>query len=1078
MELKDKLQKIFNGDYPGTEVFIRDVICRIFGNEIKYKKLDLAEDTAYHDKAEKAGIIHLCYVADIVEQNYNAGKIALFDVTLDDRKNIERSRVNIQQLIRSVVQDYYHILMVFHYEDAEGKSWRFSYAYKQDTLANTTSAKRYTYVFGRDFRGRTAAERFCVLAQSERKDSDFVDAFSVEALSNEFFDLYRAYYATFVEYIIGEKYTDEKKLNNIIKAWNWRTNDTTNQFATTFDSDAKATRDYIKKMFGRIVFLYFLQRKGWLYNSEGKSDAQYMHHLYEKAEQKGLADRFLDDVLEILFFYILNTKEPEKRIENAKLERGKDVRIIPGWDKIPFLNGGLFQDDDFDRLPCVFPASYFRELFTFLDSYNFTIDENDQEDAEVGIDPEMLGRIFENLLEDNKDKGAFYTPKEIVDYMCRESLIAYLQDDKFSKEGNNLIRTFVETMDKQGLSDDQRVYLRDKLKAVKICDPAIGSGAFPMGLINLLAKLYISLGVSSDEMANIKRHIMEKNIYGVDIEQGAVDIARLRFWLAMVVDESEPTPLPNLHFKIMQGNSLLESFKGKDLSRLMIGTGDLFADSEREQLNKLVDDFYNEQSHTERSYKLEQIRKNIRKQIYFLTNDELSDLDPIANDKFFLWHTWFADVFKNGGFDIVIGNPPYIDAKKLKSQAQSLKTFSIYDGNADIYTYFHQLALNLANEKGIITLITSNKWMRNDYGTKLRILLLKYFIVALIDFNQNRLFNATVDTNIVIVSKSKPCEAPVFSSIEKTAIENRLVNLINEYRVFNIKLDKGYWYLRNDSNKDAIKNRIEKISTRIKDFKVQIFRGILTGCNDAFHIDLELYNIFISNSSQNAEIIYPLVRGSDIYPYRIKYCDKYLINVHNGIRGQLDKIDVNEYPEIKKHLDCYYENLVKRTDKGSTPYNLRNCAYLNKLRQPKIIWQAISKKTDFALDFYGEFICDVTSYFMVGENLEYLLAILNSKLFNYAIMHIYLDGDTFKSKNSIIQNFCVPQVDENVITSIKSIVSKIFEDNTRIELINKIDHIVYHLYELTYDEVLIVDPETPITRKEYETFNLDTYGQS
>ncbi|MDE7088844.1 MAG: N-6 DNA methylase, partial [Prevotella sp.] len=757
MELKDKLQKIFNGDYPGTEVFIRDVICRIFGNEIKYKKLDLAEDTAYHDKAERAGIKHLCYVADIVEQNYNAGKIALFDVTLDDRKNIERSRVNIQQLIRSVVQDYYHILMVFHYEDAEGKSWRFSYAYKQDTLANTTSAKRYTYVFGRDFRGRTAAERFCVLAQSERKDSDFVDAFSVEALSNEFFDLYRAYYATFVEYIIGEKYTDEKKLNNIIKAWNWRTNDTTNQFATTFDSDAKATRDYIKKMFGRIVFLYFLQRKGWLYNSEGKSDAQYMRHLYEKAEQKGLADRFLDDVLEILFFYILNTKEPEKRIENAKLERGKDVRIIPGWDKIPFLNGGLFQDDDIDRLPCVFPASYFRELFTFLDSYNFTIDENDQEDAEVGIDPEMLGRIFENLLEDNKDKGAFYTPKEIVDYMCRESLIAYLQDNKFSKEGNNLIRTFVETMDKQGLSNDQRVYLRDKLKAVKICDPAIGSGAFPMGLINLLAKLYISLGVSSEEMANIKRHIMEKNIYGVDIEQGAVDIARLRFWLAMVVDEPEPTPLPNLHFKIMQGNSLLESFKGRDLSGLMTGTGDFFADSEREQLNQLVNDFYNEQSHIERSSKLEQIRNNIRKQIYFLTNDEQSDLDPIANDKFFLWHTWFADVFKNGGFDIVIGNPPYLkEGRASKNIFTPVKSSPYYKGKMDIWYMFACQGIDMLKPEGNLCFIATNNWITSDGASKLRNkVTADAQIVQMCDFRSYMIFDsASIQTMIMQFKKS------------------------------------------------------------------------------------------------------------------------------------------------------------------------------------------------------------------------------------------------------------------------------------------------------------------------------------
>lgn len=1092
MELKDKLQKIFNGDYPGSEVFIRDVIRPIFGNEINYVNVNLAEDSAYHDKAEKAGIKHLRYVADIVEQNYNADNIALFDVTLDDRKNIERSRVNIQQLIRSIVQEYSHILIVFHYEDVEEKPWRFSYAYKQDTQANTTPAKRYTYVFGRDFRGRTAAERFCLLAQSERKNSDFVDAFSVEALSDEFFNLYRAYYATFVEYIIGEKYTDEKKLNNIIKGWNWRTNDTTNQFATTFDNDAKATRDYIKKMFGRIVFLYFLQRKGWLYNSEGKSDAQYMRHLYEKAEQRGLADRFLDDVLEILFFYILNTKEPKKRIDNAKQERGKDVRIIPGWDKIPFLNGGLFQDDDIDRLPCVFPASYFRELFTFLDSYNFTINENDQEDAEVGIDPEMLGRIFENLLEDNKDKGAFYTPKEIVDYMCRESLIAYLQDDKFSKESNSLIRSFVEKLDKQDLSDKQRIYLRDKLKAVKICDPAIGSGAFPMGLINLLAKLYISLGVSSEEMANIKRHIMEKNIYGVDIEQGAVDIARLRFWLAMVVDETEPAPLPNLHFKIMQGNSLLESFKGKDLSGLMTGTGDFFADSEREQLNKLVNDFYNEQSHIERSSKLEQIRQNIHKQIYFLTNDELSDLNPIANEKFFLWHTWFADVFKNGGFDIVIGNPPYIKEYTNRKAFDGFREMSpYYQGKMDLWYGFACLSIDLLKYDGILCFIATNNWVASAGASKLRgKIRYEAKLCQFIDFGTYMIFgdSASIQTMVMLAKKNNTALDFSTAFSKNTLSKSSLSDIIKLLKGDAEKASYGVTTFKR-SEKNSIfsfgENAVNQVCVKMSENAFfldgkNIAQGIIGAPDEAFIVsDL---NKFTEIERQYIKPYYTGLQNK----YRLNRADKYIIylSAHN-----FSEQSFSESKGFVSHFEPFKAKLIESKIKFKTPD--KPYYYLHRERKehffkeniPRLITQGRAQIPTFV---YTEDDCYPSrALFVITSNqfnLKFLCAVLNSKLIKFWLRNRgKMQGACFQIDKGHLLSIPIKfkqEYESPLINAIDQILSSKISSNLYSKIVLRIDDVVYHLYDLTYDEVLIVDPETPITRKEYETFNLDFYGQS
>lgn len=237
---------------------------------------------------------------------------------------------------------------------------------------------------------------------------------------------------------------------------------------------------------------------------------------------------------------------------------------------MPYLNGGLFEKDEYDKTKFPLPAKYMKCLLDFFASYNFTIDENDPDDAEIGVDPEMLGRIFENLLEDNKDKGAFYTPKEIVQYMCRESLIAYLQTD-VAEDVKSQIREFVTTNNASDLSSELSVSIDKKLKAVKICDPAIGSGAFPMGLLRELYACRKAIeGIDDETAVRIKTEIIQNNIYGVDIEKGAVDIARLRFWLALIVDEKSPHALPNMDFKIMQGNSLLEQYEGIDLSGMSL----------------------------------------------------------------------------------------------------------------------------------------------------------------------------------------------------------------------------------------------------------------------------------------------------------------------------------------------------------------------------------------------------------------------------------------------------------------------------------------------------------------------------
>ena len=819
-----------------------------------------------------------------------------YDV-LDGR--VTNRRVGLRNLVKKFINASYGefdaALVV--YDDSE--NWRLSFIC--DIKDAATTPKRYSYVFGDPtMQYHTPAERFLTLQTKGIDFSNLRDAFSVDALSKQFFDEYREIYADFVQYITGKRYVKEKG------KWVEKKQSEENElFANTFNSDEKLVRDYIKKMFGRIVFLYFLQRKGWMAGNKN-----YMHDLFVNSDKK---DNFLDGVLEPLFFDLLNTK-PELRPASS--------RNLPGSENIPYLNGGLFEKDDVDPEKCVFPASYFERLFGFLDSYNFTIDENDTEDAEIGIDPEMLGRIFENLLEDNKDKGAFYTPKEIVDYMCRESLISYLQDDKFSEDGNRLIRSFVEKLDREGLSDKQRIYLRDKLKSVKICDPAIGSGAFPMGLVNLLAKLYVALGISTNQLGTVKRHIMEQNIYGVDIEKGAVDIARLRFWLAMVVDEKEPQPLPNLHFKIMQGNSLLESYNGITLADMTTvkSHASLFDsdDSERESLVSDLRLYYGTSDHTRRAQLFNNIIKNVRRQLFAKGITLPAGMDPSENPEFFLWHTWFTDVFENGGFDIVIGNPPYIQLQGNGGSLAKLYESCKYESFArtgDIYCLFYEQGWRMLKNGGHLCYITSNKWMRAGYGKDLRQFLAKKTNPKLLlDFGGIQVFDsATVDTNILLFSKESnrhETQAVSGSKQHKDILKN-LSDFVRHNAVTTDFDTSDSWVILSPIEQ-SIKRKIEAVGVPLKDWDINIYRGVLTGYNEAFIISTEKRNEILckcqttEERQRTEELIRPILRGRDIKRYGYDWANLWLIATFPA-----KNYDIEQYPSVKSYLLSFAEPMLR-----------------------------------------------------------------------------------------------------------------------------------------------------------------------
>ena len=898
--------------------------------------------------------------------------IGLFRYDVTDG-SVTNRRVGLRNLVKKFINVAYGefdaALVV--YDDSE--NWRLSFIC--DIKDAATTPKRYSYVFGDPtMQYHTPAERFLLLQTSGIDFCNLREAFSVDALSKQFFDEYRELYADFVQYITGRRYVKEKG------KWVEKKQAEENElFAKTFASDDKLARDYIKKMFGRIVFLYFLQRKGWLAGNKN-----YMHDLFAYSDKK---DDFLDGVLEPLFFDLLNTK-PELRPSSSK--------NLPGSDDIPYLNGGLFEKDEIDPERCIFPASYFERLFGFLDSYNFTIDENDAEDAEIGIDPEMLGRIFENLLEDNKDKGAFYTPKEIVDFMCRESLIAYLNNG-YEKKAHPLIRKFIETIDPDILTPEQRMKLLRKLVEVKICDPAIGSGAFPMGLVNLLSRIFIALKPDADRTL-IKRHIMEKSIYGVDIEKGAVDIARLRFWLAMVVDEKEPKPLPNLHFKIMQGNSLIETFAGVDLKTLIDcnNTGDIFWNAEMaKQLRMQLQEFYNADDHGKRNRLISDIRNTVITQLVGLgiQESELIGLDPSETDEFFLWHTWFADVFENGGFDIVIGNPPYI---QLQGNGGSLA--KLYDGckfesfarTGDIYCLFYEQGWRMLKNGGHLCFITSNKWMRAGYGKDLRRFLAnKTNPKLLLDFGGIQVFDsATVDTNILLFSKdgNRHETQAVSGSKQHKYILKNLSDFVRQNAVATDFAGSDSWVILSPIEQ-SIKRKIESVGVPLKDWDINIYRGVLTGYNEAFIISTEKRDEILSNCQtpeerqRTEELIRPILRGRDIKRYGYDWSGLWLINTHNGIKGKLERIHIEDYPAVKAHLDQYWDKISTRADKGDTPYNLRNCAYLDDFNKPQIVWLELTDLPKFSL--VKDMASLNTVFFMTGEHLSHIIGFLNSAIITW-----------------------------------------------------------------------------------------------
>ena len=1010
---KNSLRTYLSSSYQGAQSFLEHIIYPIFGEEHfvdEYEAEILINQPEYEGLAAAAGIQSIKQVGKVY---VGVEPLQIFDITVGSQVQMARNRVGIQQLIRRIMDTHSLAFMLFHYEDGGAESqesweWRFTFCHKGASQTDTTSSKRFTFLLGPGQHCRTATDNFQKLIDKRGsvEVKDIEDAFSVEALNKEFFDKYRQHYATFVEYITGKRYVKQGS-----KWEEKQVSEPNAQLQGQFCGDEKRVRDYVKKLLGRIVFLHYLQRKGWLGvpsdKAWGDGDRSFIQHLYEYATEAQQSD-FITSVLSPLFYEALNT---DRRADNdlfdtrAKFpKRGNKLRI-------PYLNGGLFDRDENAALLIKFPPEFFKNLLDFFAQYNFTIDENDPTDAQVGVDPEMLGRIFESLLEDNKEKGAYYTPKEIVQYMCRESLIAYLCTgiDQGTPE-HQAISQFVKSYDAELLMGlelegvELGTKVLERLKEVKVCDPAIGSGAFPMGMLRELYYCRISLEDLSVSPAEIKSQIIKGNIYGVDIEQGAVDIARLRFWLSLVVDETTPTPLPNLDYKIMQGNSLLEWYEGVDLSTLTQrkedGCVELFddlADVYRRQLRQAISAYYGETDHDRKATLHQEISEAIDEQLkeQHYTVD-LSGINVSANTHFFLWHTWFDEVFNRpsgrNGFDIVIGNPPYIQLQNNGGELAKIYQgygFKGFARTGDIYCLFYERGYQLLREGGHLCYITSNKWMRAGYGEKIRgFLAHNTNPILLVDFAGIKVFEgATVDTNILLFSKEKNEGKTLSVSLTKDVQLGRgeLCQYVQQHATPSAFTSSESWVILSPIEQ-SIKRKIEAVGKPLKDWDIQIYRGVLTGCNEAFIIDAAKRAEILSNCQSEDErkrteaIIRPILRGRDIRRYGYDWAGLYIIGTFPAL-----KLDIESYPSLKQYLlDFGYDRLKQTGDKGARKKTSNqwfetqdSISYWEEFEKPKIMWIELSDESKFTLS--ANEIPLNTVFFMTGDNLPYLLAFLNSR---------------------------------------------------------------------------------------------------
>ncbi|HNU96108.1 MAG TPA: Eco57I restriction-modification methylase domain-containing protein [Candidatus Magasanikbacteria bacterium] len=977
--------------------------------------------------------------------------------------------------------------------------WRFSlvkmdYKFEEGSNGKTkviqdfTPARRWSFLVGANENSHTAQSRLAPIVENDNRDptlKELEEAFNIEKVTKEFFEKYRDLFCQTKDALDDLAAKDEKIKDD-------------------FETKSVNTVDFSKKLLGQIVFLYFLQKKGWFGvpkdKNWGEGDKKFLRNLFNKARKNN--GNYFNDYLEPLFYEALAKERDDNYYSHFNC-------------KIPFLNGGLFDpinNYDWVNTSIMLPDELFSNdratkegdvgdgILDIFDRYNFTVKEDEPLEKEVAIDPEMLGKVFENLLEvkDRKSKGTYYTPREIVHYMCQQSLINYLAGELEGKISKDDLEVLIKDGDKAGQNEllveskgkqtpahhyklpesvrQNAAAIDEKLATIKVCDPAIGSGAFPVGMMNEIVKARETLSAYlKDEtrtIYNFKRDCIQNSLYGVDIDPSAVEIAKLRLWLSLIVDEDDIKqikPLPNLDYKIMQGNSLLEDlvigdtvikFDLSDLEKVdrrKVEMKNLFekdlqgrlfkskSDDIFAELRKLHALYFEENNKTKKLALKEKIDQKEQSLILAKCEEEIKNLESVqrnARDEkkitaaqqqiknikstlenlqkqnsrpFFLWKLHFSEVFKEkGGFDVVIGNPPYISAiqssKNEKNDREIYKkNYHLIKGAFDIYAIFLLKGIDISNIKGTYAWIIPNKFMISKYSEDVLIFLKQQGTLDVVSVSHLSVF-AGVNVYPIIVLGSK----------SKTGF--------NYYEVNNIS--------------DLAKNILLKKKTtlgvykKFKDFGIKIASG-------ATGFQAKQLSKYISENQLKGSI--PFVVSGSIDPWLIDF---------EGVRYM-----------GKKYTNAFISKGV----------NIANSKWSFWIKE-KIVISGMTKRIEatYSSKPLGLGVGIYAIYDYSKFNPKFILGILNSKFLTYYFLtnfeEKHLAGGYLAINKSTIEQLPLVDADIKQQKPFVEIVDKILEITRSGDYLKnsakqakvkeyetQIDQLVYKLYELTPEEVKIVE---------------------
>jgi hypothetical protein len=729
----------------------------------------------------------------------------------------------------------------------------------------------------------------------------------------------------------------------------------------------------------------------------------------------------------------------------------------------------------------------------------------------VAIDPELLGKAYEKfnaIRTDNFDEfekaltsgkkgdenmfnrqfGVFYTPRHFVHYMCRQSLIQYLYTELSGKIPIKDLETLIHlgeqisahearVMDRSretptyshklppSIRENARV-LDDRLARVTVCDPAVGSGAFPVGMMIEIVKARMFLAVLMNQADarseyDLKRHAIEYCLFGVDIDPGAVEVAKLRLWLSLVVDEDDfknIKPLPNLDYKVYRGNSLICAPEHAVTKTNIAG-----------EIEKLITGFFSE-THPGRKQELQQE-----------IDSRIASFFEMAEKGFgykvdFDFRLIFSEVFrKKNGFDVIIGNPPYIQLQKDGGRLARLYSglgFKTFERTGDIYALFYENGMKMLKPGGHLCFITSSKWMRSGYGKSLRRLFSSYNPVMLISLGPGVFENATVDTNILIIQKEKNRNQLEGITLVKDTRENSLAEYISEHKTRLPAQGEESWFIGNQAEL-RLKDKIQKLGRPLKDWDANIFRGVLTGYNAAFIVGTPTRDRLVAEDPKSAEILKPVLRGRDVERYTYNWAGMWLIATFPALR-----IDIEDYPFIKNYLLEFGKAKLEQTGKtlpggmksrkktGNKWFETQDqIGYYQEFDKEKVVWIELADKGRFAYVEPGIYT-EATTFLMTLSKPKYFVGCLNSRLTNWYFNSICASSGmgTNRWEKIYVELLPIPPIttkNQPIVDEIETLVDRIIDmkknsqDTTDLE--NRIDQLVYQLYDLTPEEIEVVE---------------------